>query len=162
MTDIPITIGAIVLTVIGIIVIPVITMADRFDTTSQAEAEAIVSDFFEEAITTAQITETKYSQFLENLNSLGYIFDVEMEIKNIDENQSKKTSQTSNDKLGENVYYSEYTSQIEEELEKYGIKKLQPGDILLIEVRKESSDLFKNLVYKIFGNGAVSKAGMVQ
>ena len=162
MSDTLITVVAIVLVAGLIFFVPLVTMADRFDTTSQSEVEAIVSDFVEEVRTTGKITETKYSQFLENLNSLGYTFDVEMEIKNIDENQGKKTSQTSNDKLGENVYYSEYTSQIEEELEKYGIKKLQPGDIFLIEVRKESSDLFKNLVYKIFGNDAVSKAGMVQ
>lgn len=162
MSDTLITVVAIVLVAGLIFFVPLVTMADRFDTTTQAEAEAIVSDFVEEARTTAQITETKYSQFLENLNSLGYIFDVEMEIKNIDENQGKKTSQTSNYKNGENVYYIEYKAQVEEELEKNGVKKLKTGDIVLVEVRKESSDLFKNLVYKIFGNGAVSKAGMVQ
>ena len=41
MKEIPITLGAIALTVIVIIVIPVITMADRFDTTTSRVERAI-------------------------------------------------------------------------------------------------------------------------
>ena len=40
-----------------------------------------------------------------------------MEAKILDENLGKKTSQTAKDKIGENVYYSEYTAQIEKQLE---------------------------------------------
>lgn len=169
MSDTLITVVAIVLVAGLIFFVPLVTMADRFDTTSQSEVEAIVSDFVEEVRTTGKITETKYSQFLENLNALGYTFDVEMEVKNKDENQGKKTSQTSNDKFGENVYYSEYTSQIEKELEKNGVKKLKTGDIVLVEVRNKNltlSQQLKNWAYKIVGNDTAtiiaSKAGMVQ
>lgn len=169
MSDTLITVVAIVLVAGLIFFVPLVTMADRFDTTSQSEVEAIVSDFVEEVRTTGKITETKYSQFLENLNSLGYTFDVEMEIKNIDENQGKKTSQTSNYKNGENVYYIEYKAQVEEELEKNGVKKLKTGDIVLVEVRNTNltlSQQLKNWAYKIVGNDTAtiiaSKAGMVQ
>ncbi len=169
MSDTLITVVAIVLVAGLIFFVPLVTMADRFDTTSQSEVEAIVSDFVEEVRTTGKITETKYSQFLENLNSLGYTFDVEMEIKNIDENQGKKTSQTSNYKNGENVYYIEYKAQVEEELEKNGVKKLKTGDIVLVEVRNTNltlSQQLKNWTYKIVGNDTAtiiaSKAGMVQ
>ena len=169
MSETLITVVAIVLVAGLIFFVPLVTMADRFDTTSQSEVEAIVSDFVEEVRTTGKITETKYSQFLENLNSLGYTFDVEMEIKNIDENQGKKTSQTSNYKNGENVYYIEYKAQVEEELEKNGVKKLKTGDIVLVEVRNTNltlSQQLKNWAYKIVGNDTAtiiaSKAGMVQ
>lgn len=169
MSDTLITVVAIVLVAGLIFFVPLVTMADRFDTTSQSEVEAIVSDFVEEVRTTGKITETKYSQFLENLNALGYTFDVEMEIKNIDENQGKKTSQTSNYKNGENVYYIEYKAQVEEELEKNGVKKLKTGDIVLVEVRNTNltlSQQLKNWAYKIVGNDTAtiiaSKAGMVQ
>ena len=77
MKDIPITLGAIALTVIVIIVIPVITMADRFDTTAQAEVDAIVSEFIEEVRTTGKLTQEDYSQLTTNLDSLGYTFDVD-------------------------------------------------------------------------------------
>lgn len=169
MSDTLVTVVAIVLAAGLIFVIPLMTMADRFDTTSQAEVEAIVTDFVEEVRTTGKITEEKYNKFLENLSSLGYTFDVSMEVKILDENPGKKTSQTANDKIGENVYYSEYTSQIEEELEKSGVKNLKTGDMVLVEVRNTNLTLaqqLKNWAYTIVGNDTAtviaSKAGMVQ
>lgn len=169
MKDIPITIGAIVLTVIVIIVIPVITMADRFDTTAQTEVDAIVSDFVEEVRTTGKLTQEKYSQLTTSLDSLGYTFDVDMEIKAIDENQRKKASQTAKDKIGENSYYSYYTSQIEEQLENNGSITLVPGSIVSVKVINTNPTMaqqMKNFMYKIVGNDTAlivsSKAGMVQ
>lgn len=169
MKDIPITIGAIVLTVIVIIVIPVITMADRFDTTTQTEVDAILSDFVEEVRTTGKLTQEKYSQLTTNLDSLGYTFDVEMEIKALDENQRKKTSQTAKDKIGENSYYSYYTSQIEEQLENNGSITLIPGSIVsakVINTNPTMAQQMKNFMYKVVGNDTAlivsSKAGMVQ
>lgn len=169
MKDIPITIGAIVLTVIVIIVIPVITMADRFDTTTQTEVDAILSDFVEKVRTTGKLTQEKYSQLTTNLDSLGYTFDVEMEIKALDENQRKKASQTAKDKIGENSYYSYYTSQIEEQLENNGSITLIPGSIVsakVINTNPTMAQQMKNFMYKVVGNDTAlivsSKAGMVQ
>lgn len=169
MKGIPITIGAIVLTVIVIIVIPVITMADRFDTTTQTEVDAILSDFVEEVRTTGKLTQEKYSQLTTNLDSLGYTFDVEMEIKALDENQRKKASQTAKDKIGENSYYSYYTSQIEEQLENNGSITLVPGSIVsakVINTNPTMAQQMKNFMYKVVGNDTAlivsSKAGMVQ
>lgn len=169
MKDIPITIGAIVLTVIVIIVIPVMTMADRFDTTAQTEVDAIVSDFVEEVRTTGKLTQEKYSQLTTNLNSLGYTFDVEMEIKALDENQRKKASQTAKDKIGENSYYSYYTSQIEEQLNNNRSITLVSGSIVSVKVINTNPTMaqqMKNFMYKVVGNDTAlivsSKAGMVQ
>lgn len=169
MKDIPITIGAIVLTVIVVIVVPVITMADRFDTTTQTEVDAILSDFVEEVRTTGKLTQEKYSQLTTNLDSLGYTFDVEMEIKALDENQRKKASQTAKDKIGENSYYSYYTSQIEEQLENNGSITLVPGSIVsakVINTNPTMAQQMKNFMYKVVGNDTAlivsSKAGMIQ
>ena len=169
MSDTLITVVAIVLAAGLIFVVPLMTMADRFDATSQAEVEAIVSNFVDEIRSTGKITQEKYNKFLENLTSLGYTFDVSMEAKILDENPGKKTSQTSKDKIGENVYYSEYTSQIEQELEKNGIKKLKTGDMVLVTVKNKNLTLaqqMKQFMYKIVGNDNASvvatKAGMVQ
>lgn len=169
MSDTLITVVAIILVAGLIFVVPLMTMADRVDTTSQAEVEAIVTDFVEEIRTTGKITEEKYNKFLENLTATGYSFNVEMETKIFDENLGKKTSQTAHDKIGENVYYSEYTSQIEEELEKNGLKKLKTGDMVLVTVKNTNLTLAQQLkafTYKIVGNDTAtvvaSKAGMVQ
>lgn len=169
MSDTFITVVAIILVAGLIFVVPLMTMADRVDTTSQAEVEAIVTDFVEEIRTTGKITEEKYNKFLENLTSTGYTFDVDMETKILDENPGKKTLQTAHDKIGENVYYSEYTSQIEAELEKNGIKKLKTGDMVLVTVKNTDptfAQQLKSFAYKIVGNDTAtvvaSKAGMVQ
>lgn len=169
MSDTLITVVAIVVVAGLIFFVPLVTTADRFDTTSQVQAEAIVSDFVEEVVTKREITEAKYNQFLENLNALGYTFDVEMELKIQTENDEMKTLQTAKDKKGENVYYSKYNAQWEEELKKYGILELKPGDIVLVEVRNTdptSSQQIKNWAYKIVGNDTAtiiaSKAGMVK
>lgn len=169
MSDTLITVVAIVLVAGLIFVMPLMTMADRVDTTSQAQVEAIVSDFVDEIRTTGKITQERYGKFIENLTSLGYTFDVSMEAKILDENPGKKTSQTVKDKIGENVYYSEYTTQIEKELENNGIKNLKTGDMVLVTVKNTNETLaqqMKHFMYKIVGNDTANvvatKAGMVQ
>lgn len=169
MSDTLITVVAIVVAAGLIFVVPLMTMADRLDATSQAQVEAIVSDFVQEIRSTGKITQEKYSKFVENLTGLGYTFDVSMEVKVLDENPGKKTLQSAKDKIGENVYYSEYTSQIEQELLEKGIKKLRTGDIVLVTVRDKDLTLaqqLKQFAYKVVGNDTAtvvaSSAGMVQ
>ena len=170
MSDTLITVVAIVLAAGLIFVVPLMTMADRFDTTSQAEVEAIVSNFVDEIRSTGKITQEKYDKFIERLTSLGYTFDVSMEARILDENPGKKTSQTAKDKIGENVYYSEYTSQIKQYLEENnGIMNLKTGDMVLVTVKNTNLTLaqqMKQFMYKIVGNDnasvIASKAGMVQ
>ena len=155
-SDILITIVVIVLAALLIVVLPVMTMADRFDTTSQAEVEAIVSNFVEEARTKKVVTQEGYAQF-------------NVELKSIDENPGKKTLQTTKDKIGENGYVSAYTTQFEEQLEKSGKIKLNTGDMILVSVVNANptfAQQLKSFAYKITGNDSAtiiaSKAGMVQ
>lgn len=172
MSDTLITVVAIVLAATLIFVVPLMTMADRFDATSKAEVEAIVSDFVDEIRTTRKITQTKYDKFIQNLSATGYTFGTDIEVKVLDENPGKKSLQTKSDKIGENVYYSEYTSQIEEEINNAGngyTKKLKTGDIVLVTVRDQDLTLAKQMkqfIYKVVGNDTAtvvaSKAGMVQ
>lgn len=170
MSDTLITVVVIVVAASLIFVVPLVTMADRIDTTTQSQIEAIVSDFVDEIRATGKITQDKYNKFLEELGSYGYTFDVEMEVKNINENPGKKTSQTAKDKIGENVYFSEYTSQIEEYLrENGGVKELDKGSIVSVTVKNTDltfAQQMKQFMYKVVGNDTVSvvasKAGMVQ
>ena len=169
MSDTLITVVAIVLAATLIFVVPVMTMADRFDTTSKAEVEALLTEFVEDIRTTGKITQEKYDKFQENLAATGYTFGTDMEVKVKDENPGKKTLQTAKDKIGENVYYSEYTTQILDELDSKGHKDLKTGDIVLVKVRNTNTTLsqqMKQFMYKIVGNDdasvVASKAGMVQ
>ena len=75
MGDTLITVVVIVVAAALIFVVPLVTMADRIDTTTQSQIEAIVSDFVDEIRSTGKITEDKYNKFLEQLGSYGYTFD---------------------------------------------------------------------------------------
>ncbi len=168
MSDTLITVIGIGLAAILMFVFPLITMSDRTDDISQLTIETATTEFVDEVRTTGKIVPDKYYKFLENLGSTGNTYNVEMEIKVLDENPGKKTTQTSNEKIGENVYYSVYTSQIEENLQKGRTYKLKEGDIVSVNVKNTSLTLaqqLKNFFYKVIGSDtytiAASHGGIV-
>ena len=169
MSDTLITVVAIVLAAVLIFVVPVMTMADRFDATTQANIESITSEFVEDVRTTGKLTRERHNKFLENLSATGYTYDVNMEFKIQDENPGKKTTQSTRDKIGENVYYSVYTSQIEEALNgKNAAYFCKEGDIVSASVKNTNqtiSQQLKNFFYTVTGNDsytiAAEHAGVV-
>ena len=70
-----------------------------------------------------------------------------MEIKYLDENPGKKLEQSNSTKIGENVYLSEYTSQILEKLENDKNKTitLKEGDIIYVGVKNQNSTIAQTL-----------------
>ena len=112
MGDSLITIIAIALAAVLMFVFPLMTMSDRTDEVSQLTVETATTEFVDDIRTTGKITLDKYDKFVQNISSTGNSYDVEMEVKVLDENPGKKTTQAVSTKIGENVYYSMYTSQI--------------------------------------------------
>ena len=168
MSDTLITIVAIGLAATLMFVFPLMTMSDRTDDISQLTVETATSEFVNEIRTTGKITSDRYGQFLEAISSTGNTYNVEIEVKILDENPGKKTTQTSNEKIGENVYYSIYTSQVEEQLDTKGVYKLKEGDIILVSVKNTNQTLsqqLKNFFYTVIGNDtytiAASHGGIV-
>lgn len=155
MSDTLITVVAIVLAAVLMFIFPVITMADRVDTAARTDVETMTSDFINEIKTTGKLTLERYSKFLENLTSTGYTYDVNLEFKILDENPGKKAVQVETDKIGENVYYSVFTTQIENELfNNSGVYKLKEGDIVLATVRNTNLTLaqqMKDFLYTTVG-----------
>ena len=161
MSDTLITVVAIVLAAGLIFVVPLMTMADRLDATSQAQVESIVSDFVDEIRSTGKITQEKYDKFTQNLTATGYTFDVAMEAKILDENPGKKTLQTTKDKIGENVYYSVYNTQIINNTIDPQNSSIQPktyylkeGDIISVSVKNANQTMaqqLKNFFYTVVG-----------
>ena len=65
------------------------------------------------------------------------------------------------DKIGENAYYSVYTSQIQDELDKSGVYICKEGDIVTVSVKNTSQTLaqeLKNFIYAVTGNDAYTIA----
>lgn len=172
MGDTLITVIAIALAAVLMFVFPLMTMSDRTDDVSQLTVDTATTEFVDDVRTTGKLTMDKYSKFVENINSTGNTYDVEMEIKTLDENPGKKTTQATSTKIGENVYYSTYTSQILDQLDdsngKTKVLALKEGDIFSTSVKNTNTTLsqqLKNFFYTVTGNDtytvAAEHAGIV-
>ena len=78
-----------------------------------------------------------------------------MQIQKLDENPGVKVTQGQKDKIGENIHYSVYTSQIMEDLQANKVMKLKEGDIVSVTVKntnKTISQLLRNFFYRVSGN----------
>lgn len=168
MSDTLITVIAIALAAVLMFVFPLMTMSDRTDDVSQLAVETATTDFVDEVRTTGKITPDKYNKFIENIGSTGNTYNVEMQIQVLDENPGKKTLTIQSDKIGENAYYSVYTSQIEEVLNNNKNYNLKEGDMFSVSVKNTNQTLaqqLKNFFYTVVGNDtytiAASHGGMV-
>ena len=112
MGDTLITIVAIFLAAILMFIFPLMSISDRNDDVAQLSVQTKTVEFVDNIRSTGKITQDNYDAFIQTLAATGNSYDVEMEVKVLDENPGKKTAQTSTDKIGENIYYSEYTSQM--------------------------------------------------
>ena len=169
MSDSLITVIAIMLTAVLLLVLPVMTMADRADDISKTDVETMTSNFVNEIRTIGKLTSEKYNKFVEELTSTGNTYDIEMQFKILDENPGKKSTQSAKDKIGENVYYSVFTTQIQEALEgENKVYNLKEGDIINVSVKNTNltlSQSLKNFFYTVVGNDtytiAASSSGLV-
>lgn len=168
MGDTLITVIAIALAAILMFVFPLMTMSDRTDDVAQLSTETATTEFVDNVRTTGKLTLDNYGKFVENISSTGNSYDIEMEIKVLDENPGKKTTQAEATKIGENVYYSMYTSQILDELDKNKTKTLKEGDIFSVSVKNTNTTMsqqLKNFFYSVTGNDtytiAAEHAGIV-
>lgn len=171
MSDTLITIIAIFLAAILMFIFPLMSTADRKDDVSQQAVQTATTEFVDNIRSTGKITEAKYDNFVKTISSTGNSFDVEMEVQVLDENPGKKVQQAQMTKVGENYYYSQYTSQILDELGKDGNNnqmKLKEGDMVNVTVSNTNqtiSQILKNFVYKVTGNNtyniAAQHAGIV-
>ena len=155
MGDTIITVVAIALAAVLMFVFPLMTMSDRTDDVSQLTVETATTEFVDDVRTTGKLTLDKYGKFVENISSTGNSYDVEMELKVLDENPGKKVTQAEPNKIGENVYYSKYTSQILDELNKQPVYPLKEGDIFSASVKNTNTTMsqqLKNFFYSVTGN----------
>lgn len=168
MSDTLVTVVAIGISAVLMFVFPLMTMSDRTDDISQLTVETATTEFVDRIRTTGKITPDEYFKFEQNIGSTGNIYNIEMEVRILDENAGKKTTQTVADKIGENEYYSVYTSQIEQVLNADKTYVLKEGDIVSVSVRNTNQTLsqqLKNFFYTVIGNDtytiAASHGGIV-
>lgn len=157
MNDTVMTVIAIFLAAILMFMFPLMSTADRSDDIAQQAVQTATTEFVDDIRTTGKITQDKHDSFLQTISSTGNSFDVEMQVEILDENANKKTTQASSSKVGENYMYTEYTSQIANQMNNNnGVYKLKEGDIVAVTVKntnKTISQVLKNFMYRVTGNG---------
>lgn len=154
MSDTLITIIAIFIAAILMFIFPLMATASQNDEIAQVAVHSIVTDFTNKVAQEGEITASTYDEFIQKLHSTGNTFDVELEAKILDENPGKKTTVTSQDLIGENIYYSEYTSTIENEIKTSGEYGMKKGDYIIASVKNTNVTIgtsLKNFFYNLIG-----------
>lgn len=155
MGDSIITIVAIFLAAILMFIFPLMSLSERSDDIAQLSVQTTTAEFVDNIRATGKLTLNDYDKFLNTLTATGNSFDVDIQIQKLDENPGVKVTQGQKDKIGENIYYSVYTSQIMNELNANNEIKLKEGDIVSVTVKntnKTISQLLRNFFYRVSGN----------
>lgn len=162
MQNSPSTLLALGVALVLVFILPLITLTGRIDNVSQENLQKIVDELVIDVSNTGKLTRARFQEFEIELDSTGNnSYDIEIQIQHIDENPGKKTAQAQYTKIGENVYYSEYTTQI---LNQIGIKTdnndvdtnndvilLKEGDIITVEVKNSNSTTAQTLKSSFLG-----------
>ena len=171
MGDSLVTIIAIGLAAILMFVFPLMAVSERTDDVSQLSVKTATTEFVDNVRTTGKLTLDNYDKFIQSITSTGNSFDVEMVAQILDENPGVKTTQAETTKIGENVYYNLYTSQLEERLNNKSTGNklvLKEGDRFSVTIKNTNTTIAQNLrnfFYRISGNDtyqiAAQHAGIV-
>lgn len=162
MGDSLITIVAIFLAAILMFVFPLMSLAERTDDISNLAVQTATTEFVSNIVTTGKMTLSDYEAYLNTIASTGNSFDVDILIQQLDENPGSKTTQAESTKIGENLYYNFYTTQVEDELFDKGRITLKEGDIVTITAKNTNqtiSQLLRNFFYMVSGNDSYQIAG---
>ena len=86
MGDTLITVIAIFLAAVLMFVFPLMSISDRNDDISQLSIQTETVEFVNNVRTTGKLTPSNYDAFVKKLSATGNSYDVEIEIKRLDEN----------------------------------------------------------------------------
>ena len=167
MGDSAMVIVAIFLAAILMFVFPLMTMADKKDDITTLTVENATNEFTTEIRTTGKLTQARYDSFLSTLVATGNSYNVDITVQVLDSNPAKK--ETSSSKvIGDNVYYTLYTSQVLDKLNGASGLILKEGDIVTVTVENTNVTIgqqLRNFLYRVTGNNsstvAASASGIV-
>lgn len=159
MSDTLVTIIAILLAAVLMFIFPLLSVSERSDDISQLSVASATAEFVDNSRAIGKITMDNYTTLISKINATGNSYDVELEVKVLDENIGKKSAWTQGTVIGENVYYSVYTSQIVERLKEKGVYTMKEGDIISASVKntnKTLSQTIRGVFYSLSGSDVYS------
>lgn len=160
MSDTVVTVVAIFLAAILMFIFPLMSTSNNTDDIAKQAVDAATTDFVDNIRSTGKITQDKYDSFIQTISATGNSFDVELEVSVLDDNPGKKVTEAEYTKVGENYYYSKYTSQILDEINSdKGAMYLKQGDLVSVSVKNTNrtiSAILKDFIYRVTGNNSAS------
>lgn len=160
MSDTVVTVLAIFLAAILMFIFPLMSTSDRTDDITTQAVESATTDFVDEIRSTGKITQDGYDNFVQTISSTGNSYDVEMEVQVLDDNPGKKVTEAEYTKVGENYYYSKYTTQILDEVNSdAGAMYLKQGDMVTVSVKNTNrtiGTILRDFFYSITGNNSAT------
>ncbi len=160
MSDTVVTVLAIFLAAILMFIFPLMSTSDRTDDITTQAVESATTDFVDEIRSTGKITQDSYDNFVQTISSTGNSYDVEMEVQVLDDNPGKKVTEAEYTKVGENYYYSEYTTQILDEINSdAGAMYLKQGDMVTVSVKNTNrtiGTILRDFFYSVTGNNSAT------
>ena len=158
MSDTLITVIAILLAAILMFLFPLMSVAERGDDMSELTVQTATTEFVDNSRAIGKITIDNYRKLVSTIEATGNTYDIEMEVKKLDENVGKKSAWTTGSVIGENIYYSVYTSQITDIIDDHdggtGVYCMSEGDIFSVSVKntnKTMAQTIRNVFYSITG-----------
>lgn len=154
MEETTVSIIGIMIAALLMFVVPLVTIADRNDDISQLTAQTLTADFVDKIVRLGQITSDDYNEYVTRLAASGNTYDIEIEVKILDENPSITTTDGNKNTIGSNLYYSIFTSQIEEKFKTNDKIILKEGDVVSVVAKNSSktvSQTLKSFYYTIKG-----------
>lgn len=156
MEETTVTIIGMIVAMIIMFMTPLIMIADRSDDLSQLIVQTATEEFVDNIIKSGKITKQDYQRFTSSLTSSGNTYDIDMEVKFLDENTSKAVTDALNGlSIGSNTYYSIFTSQVEDRImitaeNPKGELILKQGDGISVKVKNSNitfSQALKSIYY---------------
>ena len=157
MSDTFITIMAVIIVAVIMFVFPLMATANQNDSITQTSVQTMVSDFVNTVAKEGKITRSNHDEFIQKLYATGNSYDVELEVQILDDNPGAKGENIK--VIGENIYYSEFTTAIESKLNSEGSYKLKQGDYILAKVTNTNVTFgtqMKNFFYSIMGKDTIA------
>lgn len=155
MSDTLITIITIFLSVVLLFMIPLMSIAERNNDISQSVAQTSVTETVSNVAKTGLIKRSDIDALRLKLDATGNTWDIEIEVKHLDENPGKKAVAVSHNLIGENLTYSTFTEEVMEKIsndDKYPLKKGDEVTIKVNNTNKTVAESFRTWMYKVVGN----------
>lgn len=157
MSDVFITMITVILALVIMFIFPLSFIGNQTEIITGDEIKILADDFVNKVAREGKIIDSDYYEFLQKLNATGNTYNVSLEVQILD--NTNLTDKKNLYVIGENMYYSEFTTAIEDTLQIDGEYSLKQGDYVKVKIENTNITFgtqIKRLMYGILGKDVVS------